>query len=58
MKTIYKANGRTFNNLASVQKYAVEHGMVITNQSSFVHKNTKVFCIDLAMMDISTSPNG
>jgi hypothetical protein len=46
-KEIYKANGRTFNSFAEVEKYATENGYRITNTETIRYKGNTIYLIDL-----------
>ena len=47
MKTIYKANGRTFKSMYEVVDYAWSIGMLVSDSSSFNYKGIKVITVNL-----------
>lgn len=47
MKTIYKANGRTFKNMDEVREYADNNGFVVENYSQIIYRNTVIFAVNL-----------
>ena len=47
MKTIFKANGITFNSMSEVENYTESNNLQLADLETFVYKNTKIVAINL-----------
>lgn len=53
MKTIYKANGKTFNSLTDVEDYSKKNNWEITDTEEFIYKDTTVVSVNLKSIDLT-----